>query len=168
MALVSTPNFPPTFSERNPDVSAVPVYMRLQEHHCVSPQEPVNIGGTGDGFDDGLGNAYFPPVMALQKSNVRLCFFDKTYSSSNLSCRLMSGSMRMVKTPCMRLSPLENPTPTMKTRVCIARRILRLQGRLNTTPISHPWGWTWMTMATRWEIFLLCARVSRTSSSPAR
>jgi len=37
--------------------------MRLKEHHCISPQEPVPPGGPEDDpFDDGIRNAWFPPV----------------------------------------------------------------------------------------------------------
>jgi hypothetical protein len=37
--------------------------MRLKEHHCISPQEPVPAGGEEDDLvDDGILNAWFPPV----------------------------------------------------------------------------------------------------------
>lgn len=37
--------------------------MRLKEHHCISPQRPVPAGGQDDSsLDDGICNAWFPPV----------------------------------------------------------------------------------------------------------
>jgi hypothetical protein len=37
--------------------------MRLKEHHCISPQEPVPAGGPEDDLvDDGIRNAWFPRV----------------------------------------------------------------------------------------------------------
>jgi len=63
MELVSTPDYPPTFSEKAPRVSTVPVYMRIREHHCISPQTPVDVGGFQHGIDDELGSAYFPPMQ---------------------------------------------------------------------------------------------------------
>jgi hypothetical protein len=83
MELVATPGYP----ENLPPVSTAPVYMRLQEHHCVSPQFPVDIGGFGNGFDDGLGNAYFPPI-SLRKdavSSLRPTTFISQYLISCLS-----------------------------------------------------------------------------------
>ena len=40
--------------------------MRIREHHCISPQDPIGSGGRYDGFDDGLQNAYFPNVTLDQ------------------------------------------------------------------------------------------------------
>ncbi len=37
--------------------------MRLTEHHCINPQEPVPAGGPEDDpVDDGIRNAWFPSV----------------------------------------------------------------------------------------------------------
>jgi len=41
--------------------------MRLKEHHCISPQKTVPPGGTDeDLFDDGVRNAWFPPISLSQ------------------------------------------------------------------------------------------------------
>jgi hypothetical protein len=66
MMLIGTLNYPQDFSKRAPFVSTVPLYMRLQEHHCISPQVPLPCGGEHDGFDDGLFNAYFPRIRFAQ------------------------------------------------------------------------------------------------------
>ena len=42
--------------------------MRLQEHYCIAPNEPISWGGQGDNFDDGLLNAYFPDGMQYQQT----------------------------------------------------------------------------------------------------
>ena len=48
--------------------------MRLQEHHCISPQRTVPPGGTDDDpLDDGVRNAWFPTVDLFQ-SGVRPIF----------------------------------------------------------------------------------------------
>lgn len=52
----------------NPFLATVPVYMRLREHHCINPQYPVLTGGTHNGFDEGIRNAWFP-LINLQESN---------------------------------------------------------------------------------------------------
>ena len=47
--------------------------MRLKEHHCISPQEPVPPGGPEDDpFDDGIRNAWFPPVDLVTRHVCRL------------------------------------------------------------------------------------------------
>jgi hypothetical protein len=71
MDLMKTVQRPPAFSEGNPLISIVPLYMRLREHHCINPQFPVLTGGRHNGFDDGLDNAWLPPV-SMYESNV--CF----------------------------------------------------------------------------------------------
>ena len=43
-----------------PSLAEFPVYVRFREHHCISPEVPVPIGGTNPGFDDGVLNAYLP------------------------------------------------------------------------------------------------------------
>lgn len=53
---------PGRFGEGDPHVTTVPVFMRLREHHCISPQVPIPAGGRGDGFDDGLHNAWMPKI----------------------------------------------------------------------------------------------------------
>lgn len=70
MQLISTPDYPPMFSEAGPQVTTVPIYMRLREHHCVSPQEPIDCGGSDDGFDDGMKTAYYPSMRMMRESGV--------------------------------------------------------------------------------------------------
>jgi hypothetical protein len=69
MSLISTPDYPPAFSEHSPHVSTVPVYMRLREHHCISPQLPADIGGSDSGLNDGFETAYFPPMNFHRDEN---------------------------------------------------------------------------------------------------
>lgn len=62
LALVTNPHYPAHFDTDVP-TSTWPLFMRLKEHHCVSPQEPVPAGGPEDDtLDDGIRNAWFPPI----------------------------------------------------------------------------------------------------------
>jgi hypothetical protein len=70
MNLMTSPDYPLDFSEGSTHVTTVPIYMRLREHHCVSPQKPIGCGGLRNNFDDGLQNAYFPPAV-MQENTVR-------------------------------------------------------------------------------------------------
>lgn len=72
MNLIMTPDRPATFGEGSPQLTTVPLFMRLREHHCISPAKPVATGGRHDGFDDGLCNAWFPKTH-MRESEVRLC-----------------------------------------------------------------------------------------------
>lgn len=68
--LITTADFPLDFfdhSNASTISNTIPIYMRLQEHHCISPQVPVPAGGKNDAFDDGLRNAYFPNVQLEHK-----------------------------------------------------------------------------------------------------
>ena len=69
MGLMMTPHRPPHFGEGNPQVTTVPLFMRLREHHCINPQFPVLTGGKHNDFDDGLENAWLPPLR-MQESDV--------------------------------------------------------------------------------------------------
>jgi hypothetical protein len=69
MSLMGTVQRPPMFGEGDPQITTVPLYMRLREHHCINPQYPVLTGGRHNGFDDGLENAWLPPVR-MRESNV--------------------------------------------------------------------------------------------------
>ncbi|KAJ6614825.1 hypothetical protein B0H10DRAFT_1950385 [Mycena sp. CBHHK59/15] len=60
-ALVTTRDYPPTFDEGHLGTTTIPLFMRIQEHRSYAPNTPVPCGGAGDGWDDGLANAYFPP-----------------------------------------------------------------------------------------------------------
>jgi len=67
LGLVSNPNYPEQFGESSPFISTWPFFMRLKEHHCISPQKTVPSGGTEDDpLDDGVRNAWFPPVSLSQ------------------------------------------------------------------------------------------------------
>lgn len=66
--LVGAADFPSDFCQHTAHSAMVPVYMRLHEHHSVSPQIPASTGGKNDGFDDGLFNAYFR-LMHCQESD---------------------------------------------------------------------------------------------------
>ncbi|KAF8481802.1 hypothetical protein DFH94DRAFT_408329 [Russula ochroleuca] len=68
LALVANPHYPEQFGEGNPSIYTWPLFMRLKEHHCISPQEPVPAGGPeDDALDDGLRNAWFPSVNLVTK-----------------------------------------------------------------------------------------------------
>jgi hypothetical protein len=44
-----------------------PMFIRLKEHHCISPQVPVPPGGPeDDAFDDGIHNALLPSVELVK------------------------------------------------------------------------------------------------------
>jgi hypothetical protein len=54
-------------------MSTWPLFMRLKEHHCISPQIPVPAGGPEDDpLDDGIRNAWFPPVDLVTHRVCRL------------------------------------------------------------------------------------------------
>jgi hypothetical protein len=54
-------------------MSTWPLFMRLKEHHCISPQRPVPAGGPeDDAFDDGIRNAWFPTVNLVARHVRRL------------------------------------------------------------------------------------------------
>ncbi|KAI0029418.1 hypothetical protein K488DRAFT_56422 [Vararia minispora EC-137] len=61
MNLLATPDYPDGFGETSPWMSSWPVYMRLQEHHCISPATPVPVPrNADDALDNHVWNAYFP------------------------------------------------------------------------------------------------------------
>ncbi|KAI0937449.1 hypothetical protein AcV5_005355 [Taiwanofungus camphoratus] len=68
--LVTSTNFPTNFSDQNPRLATVPVYMRLREHHCINPQLPVLSGSEPDEFDDGIRNAWFPTIQYREANGV--------------------------------------------------------------------------------------------------
>jgi hypothetical protein len=75
MGLMGAVQRPPMFGEGNIQITTVPLYMRLREHHCINPEFPVLTGGRRNGFDDGLENAWLPPVR-MRESNVCFLFFE--------------------------------------------------------------------------------------------
>ncbi|TFK56903.1 hypothetical protein OE88DRAFT_1650405 [Heliocybe sulcata] len=62
MALATTAQRPPTFLQNDPFITGRPIYMRLREHHCIDPRNPVPVGGAGDDYDDGVTNGWFGPI----------------------------------------------------------------------------------------------------------
>lgn len=65
------PHPPANFGEGNPHITTVPIFMRIREHHCVSPQVPIPTGGERNGFDDGLADAWMPKIRV--KENAGKC-----------------------------------------------------------------------------------------------
>ncbi|OBZ66029.1 hypothetical protein A0H81_13997 [Grifola frondosa] len=105
--------FPETFSDANPRLTFAPLFFELQEHHCIDPQEPVATGGIGDGFDDGVMNAWFPPAE-LHQVNGELRVDDlenrcvshyKTYVHGGPSMHDVSTCRR-----CIRVREMEEET----------------------------------------------------------
>jgi hypothetical protein len=74
MGLITTPHRPPNFGEGNPQVTTVPLFMRLREHHCINPQKPILTGGKRNGFDDGLENAWLP-LLRMRENEVYILFY---------------------------------------------------------------------------------------------
>lgn len=72
MALVTTAQRPPTFLQNDPFITGRPIYMRLHEHHCIDPQDPVPVGGADDDFDDGITNGWFPPTRQYHEHHGKL------------------------------------------------------------------------------------------------
>ena len=67
-ALVTSPEFPETFSIMNPRLMTSPLYMRLREHHCINPMQPVGPAlpqFEGD-TDEGICNAWFPQMSLTE------------------------------------------------------------------------------------------------------
>lgn len=69
-SLITAVRFPPNFSPQNPNLTTMPLYMRLREHHCISPEYPVLTGGNHDGFDDGIRNGWFPKVSIHESGGI--------------------------------------------------------------------------------------------------
>lgn len=66
MRMIGQPNLSPYFSEMNPFTTVRPLMMTLKEHHCISPEEPIEPVTKEPGqIDDGLRNAYMPPLQML-------------------------------------------------------------------------------------------------------
>ncbi|OAX41019.1 hypothetical protein K503DRAFT_736495 [Rhizopogon vinicolor AM-OR11-026] len=55
------------FNEQRLFLNAAPIFMRLREYHCIDPQVPVPTGGTNDGFDDGIANAWMPNGVQIRE-----------------------------------------------------------------------------------------------------
>lgn len=48
------------------------IAFELQEHHCLSPNEPLYTGTDEAGFGDDILNAYFPKNMSVKQLEVRV------------------------------------------------------------------------------------------------
>ncbi|KAI0320061.1 hypothetical protein OF83DRAFT_1053867 [Amylostereum chailletii] len=71
LTLMGTKIRPESFGEMNPWMSTWPLFMRLKEHVAISPQNPVLVGGNPeDGLDDGIRNAWFPPVSVHHHGDI--------------------------------------------------------------------------------------------------
>ncbi|KAJ6544648.1 hypothetical protein DFH09DRAFT_990484 [Mycena vulgaris] len=70
-ALVTTRDYPAAFDEGFLGTTTVPLFMRIAEHHSFAPHRPAPCGGAGDGWDDGLANAWFPPKTRIVRSDAR-------------------------------------------------------------------------------------------------
>ncbi|KAJ3489605.1 hypothetical protein NLI96_g2037 [Meripilus lineatus] len=68
--LITAAQFPANFSPQNPNLTTMPLYMRLREHHCISPEFSVLPGGDHDGFDDGIRNGWFPKVNIHEANGI--------------------------------------------------------------------------------------------------
>ncbi|EMD32618.1 hypothetical protein CERSUDRAFT_99347 [Gelatoporia subvermispora B] len=67
---IDSETFPETYATVAPATRGHwPIYMRLREHHCISPEVPIPPGGSETSYDDGLCNAWFPTDVALHESN---------------------------------------------------------------------------------------------------
>ena len=66
--VVQTPQMPSTFSEQTVGLTAVPVFMRLREYHCmdVEPNRPASPGG--------IQNAWFRGSTRFQEDTVCIPF----------------------------------------------------------------------------------------------
>ncbi|KAF7796201.1 hypothetical protein EIP86_007375 [Pleurotus ostreatoroseus] len=54
----------PVYVEGTPSMTVTPLFIRLQEWQCVSPQVPIPEGGQGSYlWDEGLRNGWFPEVV---------------------------------------------------------------------------------------------------------
>jgi len=61
-ALTNSATMPADFSNERPHLLRAPVFMNVREHHCIMPESPVRCGGTDAVNDDGINNAWFPPM----------------------------------------------------------------------------------------------------------
>jgi hypothetical protein len=60
----------PTFVPHVPAMTTVPISLRLREHHCINPEQPIQSGGLNtDILDDGITNAWFPSDVNIRESS---------------------------------------------------------------------------------------------------
>ncbi|OAX30984.1 hypothetical protein K503DRAFT_788123, partial [Rhizopogon vinicolor AM-OR11-026] len=65
------------FTEQQLFLNAL-LLMRLREHHCIDPQDPVPTGGANGGFDDGIANAWIPnDVQIYEDRDAKLRFYHR-------------------------------------------------------------------------------------------
>ena len=68
MSMIQNPLLPEYFSESFPFSTMRPFMLTLREYHCISPEEPVDFCDfrtAHRGLDDGVLNAYLPPLSML-------------------------------------------------------------------------------------------------------
>ncbi|EIN14315.1 hypothetical protein PUNSTDRAFT_140632 [Punctularia strigosozonata HHB-11173 SS5] len=75
-SLIVSPHVPQGFGEMSPFVTNAPLYMRLREHHCISPAQTAALGGDGQGFDDGVLNGWLPNGVRLREYDDKLFIHD--------------------------------------------------------------------------------------------
>ncbi|KAJ7490732.1 hypothetical protein FB451DRAFT_1552353 [Mycena latifolia] len=68
-ALVTVRDAPRGFDEAFLGTMTVPLFMRIAEHHSYAPHRPAPCGG--DGWDDGLASAWFPPKTRIVRDGAR-------------------------------------------------------------------------------------------------
>lgn len=65
MGMIQNPLLPGYFSENSPFSTMRPFMLTLREYHCISPEEPVDFRTADNGLDEGVLNAYLPPLSML-------------------------------------------------------------------------------------------------------
>ncbi|KAL5533823.1 hypothetical protein ACEPAG_283 [Sanghuangporus baumii] len=65
MTMIQNPLLPGYFGENFPFSTMRPFMLTLREYHCISPEEPVDFRTADNGLDDGVLNAYLPPLNML-------------------------------------------------------------------------------------------------------
>lgn len=71
MSMIQNPLLSPYFSENFPFSTMRPIMFTLKEYHCISPEEPVDTQSMTNGMDEGVLNAYLPPLrMQVERVSV--------------------------------------------------------------------------------------------------
>ncbi|EJD03492.1 uncharacterized protein FOMMEDRAFT_166890 [Fomitiporia mediterranea MF3/22] len=65
MSMIENPMLHSFFGESFPFSTIRPFMLTLREYHCISPEEPVDFRTAENGLDDGVLNAYLPPLSML-------------------------------------------------------------------------------------------------------
>lgn len=97
-ALVTSQEFPESFSIMNPRLMTSPLYMRLREHHCINPMQPVGAAlpqFEGD-TDEGICNGWFPK-MSLTEHGGRVRVEDERRRQVSAPCVCVCGALMCVR-----------------------------------------------------------------------